>query len=149
MPTIAPETLTRFSAALLEAVEMTPPEAARCAASLVESNMRGYDSHGVMRLPFYIQMIETGEVDLKAPIRPDRPVTIGRADNNDIVLAFSTVSLNHLKIEMIGASLPVTDLGSANGTLIDGREIAPRTPRSIPPDTPVEIGTLRARIRLE
>ena len=91
----------------------------------------------------------TGPVDLKAPIRPDRPVTIGRADNNDIVLAFSTVSRNHLKIEMIGASLLVTDLGSANGTLIDGREIAPRTPRSIPPDTPIEIGTLRARIRLE
>jgi hypothetical protein len=53
---------------MLEAVQMTPPEAARCAASLVDSNMRGYDSHGVMRLPFYVQMIENGEVDLNTPI---------------------------------------------------------------------------------
>jgi len=68
MPTISPEALTNFSSALLEAVKVTPVEATRCAASLVDSNMRGYDSHGVMRIPFYVQMIEAGEIDLNSQI---------------------------------------------------------------------------------
>jgi uncharacterized oxidoreductase len=54
---------------LLAAAGVAPDEAAVVAASLVESNLRGHDSHGVMRLPQYIAFIEQGQyrhgVDLK------------------------------------------------------------------------------------
>lgn len=32
------------------------------AASLVDANLKGYDSHGVMRVPYYVQAIKDGEV---------------------------------------------------------------------------------------
>jgi hydroxycarboxylate dehydrogenase B len=69
MPTIPAEDLTGFATSLLTAVGVTIDEAAVVAASLVGSNLRGHDSHGVMRLPQYIAFIEQGQyrhgVDLK------------------------------------------------------------------------------------
>lgn len=41
----------------------TPPEAASAVArSLVESNLTGHDSHGVLRLPSYVEMVRQGQV---------------------------------------------------------------------------------------
>ena len=37
-------------------------EAKLVAASLVDANLKGYDSHGVMRVPYYVQAIKDGEV---------------------------------------------------------------------------------------
>ena len=37
-------------------------EARVVAASLVDANLKGYDSHGVMRVPYYVQAIKDGEV---------------------------------------------------------------------------------------
>ena len=69
MRTIDPAELTRFAAELLLAAGVARDEAAVVAASLVGSNLRGHDSHGVMRLPQYVGFIERGEyrhgVDLK------------------------------------------------------------------------------------
>jgi uncharacterized oxidoreductase len=69
VPTIPPGDLTAFAADLLTAVEVSAKEAAIVAASLVGANLRGHDSHGVMRLPQYIAFIEQGRyrhgVDLK------------------------------------------------------------------------------------
>ncbi len=58
MRTIDPAELTRFAAELLLAAGVARDEAAVVAASLVGSNLRGHDSHGVMRLPQYIGFIE-------------------------------------------------------------------------------------------
>jgi uncharacterized oxidoreductase len=61
--------LTEFAADLLGAVGVGRDEAAIVATSLVGANLRGHDSHGVMRLPQYIGFIEQGQyrhgVDLK------------------------------------------------------------------------------------
>ena len=54
--------LTRFAAELLAAVGVARDEAAIVAASLVGANLRGHDSHGVMRLPQYIGFIEQGAI---------------------------------------------------------------------------------------
>jgi uncharacterized oxidoreductase len=53
--------LQSYANALLRAGGATPEEADVVARSLVDANMRGYDSHGVMRLPYYIQAIKDGE----------------------------------------------------------------------------------------
>ena len=69
MPTIRAAELTRFATDLLAAVGVGHAEAAIVAGSLVGANLRGHDSHGVMRLPQYVGFIEQGQyrhgVDLK------------------------------------------------------------------------------------
>jgi hydroxycarboxylate dehydrogenase B len=62
MPTIAPSQLELFARQLLEAGGASADEAQIVAASLVDANLKGYDSHGVMRIPYYVQAIKEGEV---------------------------------------------------------------------------------------
>ncbi|MCZ7657187.1 MAG: Ldh family oxidoreductase [Xanthobacteraceae bacterium] len=50
---IAPDKLTRFAAACFERLGLAPPDARLVAETLVASNLRGVDSHGVVRLPHY------------------------------------------------------------------------------------------------
>jgi hypothetical protein len=52
------------------------------------------------------------------------PVTIGREDDNHIVLADSRASRHHAVIEDRAGTLVVQDLHSANGTLVNGRRVA-------------------------
>jgi uncharacterized oxidoreductase len=62
MPTLNPSTLESFGTQLLRAGGISSDEAALVAASLVDANLKGYDSHGVMRVPYYVQAIRDGEV---------------------------------------------------------------------------------------
>ncbi len=49
--------------------------------------------------------------------------TIGRSDDNDIVLPGPTVSRNHARIEKIKEGYLLTDLGSLNGTEVNHKSI--------------------------
>jgi uncharacterized oxidoreductase len=53
--------LTGFAAALFEAGGVAADEARLVAESLVGANLRGHDSHGVMRVPFYLKQVASGE----------------------------------------------------------------------------------------
>jgi uncharacterized oxidoreductase len=59
---IPPSALSRFARDLLAAAGVTHEEAALVAESLVESNLRGYDSHGVMRVTEYVGQLRCGEL---------------------------------------------------------------------------------------
>lgn len=52
------------------------------------------------------------------------PVTIGRGDDNRIILADSRASRHHAVIEERGGTFVVQDLRSANGVLVNGRRVA-------------------------
>lgn len=67
MPTIAPEALEQFAAALLQAGGANAEEARITAIGLVDANLCGYDSHGVMRIPYYVTAVQKGEVLANAP----------------------------------------------------------------------------------
>lgn len=62
MPTIAAPDLEAFATQLLEAAGASQAEAERVAESLIDSNLRGYESHGVMRIPYYVDQIAKGEI---------------------------------------------------------------------------------------
>lgn len=61
------ETLRDFVARLLAAAGAPADEAQTVAASLVESNLRGYDSHGVLLARWYLSQIKNGELLPGAP----------------------------------------------------------------------------------
>jgi LDH2 family malate/lactate/ureidoglycolate dehydrogenase len=66
MPVLFAPDLTRFAAEILVAAGAPPARAAVAAESLIASNLRGVDSHGLQLLPFYIEQILAGEMDPKA-----------------------------------------------------------------------------------
>jgi pSer/pThr/pTyr-binding forkhead associated (FHA) protein len=50
-------------------------------------------------------------------------VAIGRSKENNIVLKNIKASRRHARIERIGATYQITDLGSGNGTKVNGKKI--------------------------
>jgi uncharacterized oxidoreductase len=60
LPVISAEKLLEFASQLFVSGGATAAEAKVVAASLVDANLRGHDSHGVMRIPFYIGRIQDG-----------------------------------------------------------------------------------------
>lgn len=56
------------------------------------------------------------------------PLTIGRKEDNALVLLDPRVSGHHAQLELRAAELWLTDLGSTNGTSLNGRRLAPQTP---------------------
>ena len=51
----------------------------------------------------------------------DRPVTIGRDDTADLVIQDGSLSRRHFTISREGEHYLIKDLGSQNGTTVDGR----------------------------
>ena len=60
MPTISAEPLTDFTYKLFVAAGVPDDEAKIVATSLVDANLCGHDSHGVMRAPQYVDFIKAG-----------------------------------------------------------------------------------------
>ena len=62
MPQISSESLSAFVEALFEAAEVSPDEASTVADHLVDANLMGHDSHGVIRAPQYLDRIAAQEL---------------------------------------------------------------------------------------
>ncbi|UCC60451.1 MAG: FHA domain-containing protein, partial [Dehalococcoidia bacterium] len=59
------------------------------------------------------------------------PITIGRSADSDVILDDQMVSRQHARIEQIERNLNITDLGSLNGTQVNGQPIEPRVPHPL------------------
>ena len=59
---ILPDDLTDVCARVFAAVGCAPGEARAVAASLVDANLAGHDSHGVIRVPLYVSWVQQGEL---------------------------------------------------------------------------------------
>jgi len=78
MPNIPAERLIRISTALFKAVGASDYEAERTSELLVKANLRGHDSHGVIRLPRYVPAIKDGSgatVGAKIEVVKETPTT--------------------------------------------------------------------------
>ena len=75
-----------------------------------------------------------------------RPQRIGRRAGNDIVIPDAYVSGQHAQIEIVGADVRITDLGSTNGTFIGETKVAPNMPTTAPPDATLTLGKTQFRI---
>jgi uncharacterized oxidoreductase len=72
LPVIKHAELTRFAAALFRAAGVGQDDAELVAKSLVEANLRGHDSHGVMRVPFYIGKVLDGTLNPGARLEVEK-----------------------------------------------------------------------------
>jgi len=73
-------------------------------------------------------------------------VRIGRAEDNDLTLGLSLVSRHHAEVRRAGAGYTIVDLGSSNGTVVNGARIAGPTPLSH--GDVIEVGPLSLRVVL-
>jgi hydroxycarboxylate dehydrogenase B len=62
MPVVPAQELVRIGSAIFSAAGAPQDIAALVAHSLVDSNLAGHDSHGVVRISQYIELIENGEL---------------------------------------------------------------------------------------
>jgi uncharacterized oxidoreductase len=77
MPTLKCEPLERLARDVFQAITVPPAGAAWMATLLVRANLRGHDSHGVIRVPQYVASWKKGEADPKAEpvVVQDGPAT--------------------------------------------------------------------------
>jgi pSer/pThr/pTyr-binding forkhead associated (FHA) protein len=57
------------------------------------------------------------------PLRPNREIIIGRSSDLDMVLVEDMVSRKHAKISTDDQTVSIQDLGSTNGTFVNGEKI--------------------------
>ena len=62
MPTFSADRLQKLTASIFEKTGASPEAARAVAEHLVESNLAGHDSHGVLRIPQYIDLIDAGSL---------------------------------------------------------------------------------------
>ena len=60
------QSLESFAERILQAVGVSEPKASLVAHSLVVANLRGVDSHGLQLLPFYVEQMEHGNINVAA-----------------------------------------------------------------------------------
>jgi hydroxycarboxylate dehydrogenase B len=72
LPILPAPTLADFAARLFRAVGVPEPDAQTVATSLVGANLRGHDSHGVMRVTQYVDFLRRGEYRIGAELRVER-----------------------------------------------------------------------------
>jgi hypothetical protein len=97
-------------------------------------------------MPFEL-IIREGEGPERQQLVPKETAFLGRREDNDVVLPFSFVSARHGRVFRRGAQVHVEDMGSTNGTLVNGVPLEPMVPRPLAPDDLVEIDRLALRVR--
>jgi dipeptidyl aminopeptidase/acylaminoacyl peptidase len=66
---------------------------------------------------------ETGPFASRVVGIPDQSATVGRAPDNDIIIGDPATSGRHCRIEVRAGAYWISDLGSTNGTLVNGEPI--------------------------
>jgi len=89
------------------------------------------------QLMFIIVITEKGGAKRRLEF-DEESVTIGRVQGNQVVLPRGNVSKQHCRVENMAGDLSITDLGSTNGTYINGRRTVDST--TVRPGDKVYVG---------
>ncbi len=73
-------------------------------------------------------------------------LAIGRAPDNDVVLEGIDVSRHHASLAAGPLGLVFIDLGSANGSTVNGREVEPRVPTPVRPGDTIMVADCRLEV---
>src|SRR6476619_692153 len=69
---VAAEPLQAFTRQVFVRAGLPPADAALEAEVLVWANLRGVDSHGVLRIPWYVDLLAKGDMNARPKIRVER-----------------------------------------------------------------------------
>ena len=90
--------------------------------------------------------VEKGPKELRGvSIAVRGPVIVGRSPSADIVIGAGYVSARHARFSLMGESLFVEDLGSTNGTTVNGQPIS--DPVALNENDVVTVGDVSIRVR--
>ncbi|MBL7163115.1 MAG: FHA domain-containing protein [Anaerolineales bacterium] len=67
-------------------------------------------------------------------------ILIGRGDDCDLTLEHQEISRRHARLSRVGEEILLTDLGSSNGTYVDGQPLTPNMPVALSPGQLIMIG---------
>jgi pSer/pThr/pTyr-binding forkhead associated (FHA) protein len=59
---------------------------------------------------------------------PPGPISVGRSSDNDVAISDYSISQRHCHLSLSGPQTVLTDCGSTNGTVVDGRPAPARQP---------------------
>lgn len=76
-------------------------------------------------------------------------LSFGRDADNDVVLLDDPkVSRQHARLSYVGQGFQIVDLGSSNGTQVNGRPLPARQPQPLRPGDVIQIGSFQFAVRL-
>lgn len=73
-------------------------------------------------------VVQGAEIDLGRHVMCDRPITIGRDERADLSLSDGSISRAHCMVERSDSGYVLVDLGSTNGTSLNGERVDGRLP---------------------
>jgi pSer/pThr/pTyr-binding forkhead associated (FHA) protein len=143
--------LSSKSAPRVKAVELPPGLPPTGASERLSDTMHGAPAAEVPRpntppspdaAPLASLLFRSGDMKgkrlpIKVPV-----VNIGRGDYNDVVIVDPSVSTMHAKLQRREAIWILTDLGSTNGTFVEGEPLKGESPLS--PGTTIRFGDVSA-----
>ena len=90
--------------------------------------------------------VEKGPKELRGvSIEVRGPVIVGRSPSADIVIGAGYVSARHARFSLMGQNLFFEDLGSTNGTTVNGQSVT--DPISLNENDVVNVGDVAIRVR--
>jgi pSer/pThr/pTyr-binding forkhead associated (FHA) protein len=106
-----------------------------------------------------ILLLKIGANKREVELPLDQPVNIGRSDPtkdlfpeidlSDDGTEATSVSRFHAKIYKWGGTAVIEDLGSANGTFLNGKKLIPHTINFLHADDILQLGTLRIEVNIQ
>ncbi|WP_422930947.1 Ldh family oxidoreductase [Singulisphaera sp. PoT] len=78
MPAFSTEAMTELATKIFESVGVPGADASIVSRNLVDANLRGHDSHGVMRIPQYVGFLRNGDyrIDVPLAVETDSPAIV-------------------------------------------------------------------------
>jgi two-component system, cell cycle response regulator len=99
-----------------------PAETVRVASFLPDQMAAGGEQTGSLLV------VQGAEIDLGRHVMCDRPITIGRDERADLTLSDGSISRAHCMVDRHDGGYILVDLGSTNGTTLNGERVEDRMP---------------------
>lgn len=94
-----------------------------------------------MRLSVQIEFDKT--LDL---VTPKFNVIVGRSPKSDLVIPHDSISRSHCRIQLEKGIFYITDMGSSNGTFIDGQKLTPEQKTPFLASSQLTLGKLECEL---
>jgi predicted component of type VI protein secretion system len=97
-------------------------------------------------MPFELTIHER-DGPARRQVLPRKIVFFGRREDNDVVFPFTFVSSRHGRLFLRDGSVFVEDMGSTNGTLVNGEPLTPMIARALQPEDRIQIEKIAIQAR--